>query len=192
MGMLDEKVALVTGATRGAGRGIAVELAAAGAFVYCTGRSTRAQRSEMDRPETIEETVEIIEREGGRGAAVQVDHLEPSQVEALVTRIERYHGRLDLLINDIWGGDKYLEWNVPVWQHSLEQGLRMLRLGIDTHLITSHLDRKSTRLNSSHSQISYAVFCLKKKKKKKKIEHNKIKKILNNNKSSDSNDELIH
>jgi len=138
MGMLDEKVALVTGATRGAGRGIAVELAAAGAFVYCTGRSTRAQRSEMDRPETIEETVEIIEREGGRGAAVQVDHLEPSQVEALVTRIERYHGRLDLLINDIWGGDKYLEWNVPVWQHSLEQGLRMLRLGIDTHLITSH------------------------------------------------------
>src|SRR5918992_1535622 len=138
MAKLEGKVALVTGATRGAGRGIAIELAAAGAFVYCTGRSTRAQRSEMDRPETIEETVELIERERGRGAAVQVDHLEPAQVEALVARIEREQGRLDVLVNDIWGGDKYLEWNVPVWQHSLEQGLRMLRLGIDTHIITSH------------------------------------------------------
>lgn len=135
---LDGKVALVTGATRGAGRGIALELAAAGAFVYCTGRSTRAQRSEMDRPETIEETAELIERDGGRGVAVQVDHLDPAQVQSLVSRIEHDHGRLDVLVNDIWGGDKYLEWNVPVWQHSLDQGLRMLRLGIDTHLITSH------------------------------------------------------
>lgn len=136
--MLKGKVALVTGATRGAGRGIAIELAAAGAFVYCTGRSTRAQRSEMDRPETIEETVELIEREGGRGAAVQVDHLEPSQVEALVAQIESEQGRLDVLVNDIWGGDKFIEWSTPVWQHSLERGLRMLRLAIDTHVITSH------------------------------------------------------
>ena len=138
MGTLDKKVALVAGATRGAGRGIALELGAAGAFVYCTGRSTKAQRSEMDRPETIEETVEMIEREGGHGAAVQVDHLEPSQVEALVARIERDHGRLDVLVNDIWGSDKFIQWNVPVWEHSLERGLRMLRLAIDTHIITSH------------------------------------------------------
>jgi NAD(P)-dependent dehydrogenase (short-subunit alcohol dehydrogenase family) len=129
---------LVAGATRGAGRGIACELAAAGAFVYCTGRSTRAQRSEMDRPETIEETVELMEREGGRGAAVQVDHLDPKQVQTLVAQVEREHGRLDVLVNDIWGSDKFIQWNVPVWEHSLERGLRMLRLAIDTHLITSH------------------------------------------------------
>lgn len=138
MRTLEGKVALVTGATRGAGRGIAIELAAAGAFVYCTGRSTRAQRSELDRPETIEETVELIEREGGRGVALQVDHLDQLQVEALVARIEREQGRLDVLVNDIWGGDKFIEWNVPVWQHSLERGLHMLRLAIDTHIITNH------------------------------------------------------
>jgi NAD(P)-dependent dehydrogenase (short-subunit alcohol dehydrogenase family) len=136
--MLEGKIALVTGATRGAGRGIAIELGAAGAFVYCTGRSTRAQRSEMDRPETIEETVELIEREGGRGVAVQVDHLEAPQVEALVSRIEREQGRLDVLVNDIWGGDKFIEWSTPVWQHSLERGLHMLRNAIDTHVITNH------------------------------------------------------
>lgn len=138
MSTLDGKIALVAGATRAAGRGIALELAAAGAFVYCTGRSTRAQRSEMDRPETIEETVELIESEGGRGAAVQVDHSDPAQVEALLARIESEQGRLDVLVNDIWGGDKSIQWNVPVWEHSLDQGLKMMHRAIDTHIITSH------------------------------------------------------
>ena len=135
---LEGKVALVAGATRGAGRGIARELGAAGAIVYCTGRSTKQQRSEMNRPETIEETAELIEREGGRAVPMQVDHLDPSQVESLVARIERDHGRLDVLVNDIWGGDHFIQWNIPVWEHSLENGLRMLRLAIDTHIITNH------------------------------------------------------
>jgi NAD(P)-dependent dehydrogenase (short-subunit alcohol dehydrogenase family) len=135
---LKGKVALVAGATRGAGRGIAVELGAAGATVYATGRSTRAQPSEMRRPETIEETAELIQKAGGQGIGVQVDHLDHAQVEALVTRIEREEGRLDILVNDIWGGDFLTEWNVPVWEHSLENGLHILRLAIDTHLITSH------------------------------------------------------
>jgi NAD(P)-dependent dehydrogenase (short-subunit alcohol dehydrogenase family) len=132
------EVALVAGATRGAGRGIAIELGAAGATVYCTGRTTRAQRSEYDRPETIEETAEAVTAAGGEGIAVQVDHLEATQVQALVARIDADHGRLDVLVNDIWGGELLTEWNVPVWQHSLENGLRIMRLGIDTHLITSH------------------------------------------------------
>jgi NAD(P)-dependent dehydrogenase (short-subunit alcohol dehydrogenase family) len=135
---LSGKVALVAGATRGAGRGIATELGAAGATVYVTGRTTRTQRSEMNRPETIEETAELVNQSGGQGIAVQVDHLEPTQVQALVERIEREQGRLDVLVNDVWGADYLIEWNVPVWQHSLESGLRMLRLAIDTHIITSH------------------------------------------------------
>ena len=138
MKMLEGKVALVAGATRGAGRGIAVELGAAGATVYCTGRSTANQRSEMNRPETIEETAALIEQAGGQGIAVAVDHLQPPQVQQLVQRIEREHGRLDILVNDIWGGDHFIQWNTPVWDHSLENGLRMLHLAIDTHIITSH------------------------------------------------------
>lgn len=136
--ILEGKVALVAGATRGAGRGTAIELGAAGATVYVTGRSTRAQRSEVDRVETIEETAELVEAAGGKGIAVQVDHLEPAQVEALVARIEREQGRLDVLVNDVWGAEALIEWNVPVWKHSLEGGLRMLRLGVETHIITSH------------------------------------------------------
>lgn len=135
---LQGKVALVAGATRGAGRGIAVELGAAGATVYCTGRTTRAQRSEYNRPETIEETAEMVQQAGGRGIALQVDHLDPAQVQVLAARIEREQGRLDLLVNDVWGGELLAEWNVPVWEHSLEKGLRLLRLAIDTHIITSH------------------------------------------------------
>jgi NAD(P)-dependent dehydrogenase (short-subunit alcohol dehydrogenase family) len=135
---LEGKAALVAGGTRGAGRGIAVELGAAGATVYVTGRTTRTQRSEYDRPETIEETAELVDRAGGRGIAVRVDHLDPTQVEALIARIEDEQGRLDVLVNDVWGAEHLAEWNVPVWEHSLERGLRMLRLAIDTHIITSH------------------------------------------------------
>jgi NAD(P)-dependent dehydrogenase (short-subunit alcohol dehydrogenase family) len=135
---LDGKVALVAGATRGAGRGTAVALGEAGATVYCTGRSTRQRRSEYGRPETIEDTAEMVTGAGGVGIAVAVDHLEPGQVEALVRRIDAGHGRLDVLVNDIWGGEQLFEWNAPVWEHDLENGLRILRLAIDTHLITSH------------------------------------------------------
>jgi NAD(P)-dependent dehydrogenase (short-subunit alcohol dehydrogenase family) len=135
---LHGKVGLVAGATRGAGRGIAVALGEAGATVYCTGRSTREQRSEYDRPETIEETAELVTAAGGGGIAVPVDHLERDQVEALARRIEDESGRLHVLVNDIWGGELLFEWNTPLWEHDLDKGLRILRLAIDTHLITSH------------------------------------------------------
>lgn len=132
------KVALVAGATRGAGRGIAAELGAAGATVYVTGRTTRQQQSEYRRPETIEETAELVTAAGGKGIAVQVDHLVSEEVAALVQRIRTEQGRLDILVNDIWGGENYVEWNKPVWEHDLAKGLRMLHLAIDTHLITAH------------------------------------------------------
>ncbi|MFP5363106.1 MAG: SDR family oxidoreductase [Thermoleophilia bacterium] len=132
------KVALVAGATRGAGRGIAVSLGEAGATVYCTGRTTRTRRSEYDRPETIEQTAELVDRAGGSGIAVEVDHLQPAQVQALVARIDADHGRLDVLVNDIWGAERLFEWDTPIWEHDLDAGLRLLRLAIDTHLITSH------------------------------------------------------
>jgi NAD(P)-dependent dehydrogenase (short-subunit alcohol dehydrogenase family) len=132
------KVALVAGATRGAGRGIAIELGAAGAAVYVTGRTTRERRSEYDRPETIEETAALVDGAGGQGIAVPTDHLEPPQVAALVARIARERARLDVLVNDVWGGEHLMEWNKPVWEHSLEKGLRMLRNAVHTHLVTSH------------------------------------------------------
>jgi NAD(P)-dependent dehydrogenase (short-subunit alcohol dehydrogenase family) len=135
---LQGKVALVTGATRGAGRGIATALGEAGATVYCTGRSTQGRRSEYNRPETIEETAELVTAAGGTGIAVAVDHLEADQVRALVERIDAEQGRLDVLVNDIWGGEKLFQWNTPLWEHDLDNGLRMLRLQIETHLITSH------------------------------------------------------
>ena len=139
---LEGKIALVAGASRGAGRGIAVELGAAGATVYATGRTTRTQQSEYERPETIEETGELVSAAGGKGIAVQVDHLVPEQVNKLVDRIRAEQGRLDILVNDIWGGEKLKggpdDWNKSVWEHDLEKGLRILRLQIDTHLITAH------------------------------------------------------
>lgn len=132
------KIALVAGGTRGGGRGISIELGAAGATVYITGRTTRQEQSEYGRPETIEETAELVTAAGGTGIAVQADHLVPEQVRALVARIRAEQGRLDILVNDIWGGEKLMEWNKAVWEHDLQKGLRMLRLGIDTHLITAH------------------------------------------------------
>jgi NAD(P)-dependent dehydrogenase (short-subunit alcohol dehydrogenase family) len=135
---LEGRVALVAGATRGAGRGTAVALGEAGATVYCTGRTTREQRSESDRPETIEETAEQVTAAGGNGIAVRVDHLEPEQVADLVHRIDAEQGRLGVLVNDVWGGDRFIEWSTPVWEHDLANGLRMLHRAVDTHLITSH------------------------------------------------------
>ncbi|OOE12674.1 SDR family oxidoreductase [Fictibacillus arsenicus] len=135
---LKGKIALVAGGTRGAGRGIAMELGAAGATVYITGRTTRKEISEYRRPETIEGTADLVNELGGVGIPVQTDHLVPEQVKALIEKIEKEQGRLDILVNDIWGGENLIEWNSPVWKHSLEKGLRMLRLAVDTHLITSH------------------------------------------------------
>ncbi|WP_371618941.1 SDR family oxidoreductase [Streptomyces sp. NBC_00454] len=135
---LEGRVALVAGATRGAGRGIAVELGARGATVYVTGRSTRGRRSEYDRPETIEETAELVTAAGGRGIAVVADHLVPEQVQALVGRIDAERGRLDVLVNDIWGGERLFEWESTVWEHDLDNGLRLLRLAVETHAVTSH------------------------------------------------------
>lgn len=136
--MMAGRVALVAGATRGAGRGIAVELGAAGATVYVTGRSTRGRPSEYGRPETIEETAALVIEAGGAGIAVAADHLVPDEVRALVERIRAEQGRLDILVNDIWGGEGLFEWDKPVWEHDLEKGLRLLALGIHTHLITAH------------------------------------------------------
>ncbi len=134
---LQGKVALVAGGTRAAGRGIAVALGAAGATVYVTGRSSGANRSEMDRPETIEETAGMVDDAGGRGIPVRVDHLEPDEVRALVQRIDDEQGRLDVLVNDIWGATT-MEWDATVWESNLDVGLRMWRLGVETHAITNH------------------------------------------------------
>jgi NAD(P)-dependent dehydrogenase (short-subunit alcohol dehydrogenase family) len=137
-GPLDGQVALVTGATRGAGRGMAVELGAAGATVYVTGRTTRESRSPVDRAETIEDTARLVTEAGGRGIAVRCDHMVPADVAALVRRIEdEQDGRLDVLVDDTWGGDQWIEWK-PIWEHDLEKGLRALRNGLETHLITLH------------------------------------------------------
>ncbi len=138
------RVAVVAGATRGAGRGIAAALGEAGATVICTGRSSVAGTggSDYDRAETIEETAELVTRLGGIGIAIQVDHLDTDQVRGLAARIRRDHGRIDVLVNDIWGGEILTggpaDWNTPIWEHDLDGGLRILRLAIDTHLVTSH------------------------------------------------------
>ncbi|MGY1638097.1 SDR family oxidoreductase [Geodermatophilus sp. SYSU D00742] len=134
---LSGTVALVAGGTRGAGRGIAVALGAAGATVWCTGRSTAGRPSEYGRPETIEQTADLVTAAGGRGVPVVCDHLDPAQVAALAARIDAESGHLDVLVNDVWGGELLVEWDVPLWEHDLDGGLRMLRLAVDTHLVTS-------------------------------------------------------
>jgi NAD(P)-dependent dehydrogenase (short-subunit alcohol dehydrogenase family) len=139
-------VAVVAGATRGAGRGIAAGLGEAGATVICTGRSSRsgsgAIRSDYARAETIEETAELVTQLGGVGIAIQVDHLDSAQVRRLAARVRHDHGHIDVLVNDIWGAEVLKgsppTWNTPIWRHDLEAGLRILRLAVDTHLITSH------------------------------------------------------
>ncbi|WP_314193449.1 SDR family oxidoreductase [uncultured Arthrobacter sp.] len=135
---LSGKVALVAGATRGAGRGTAVALGEAGAVVYCTGRTAKGRTSDYRRPETIDETAAMVSAAGGTGIAVAVDHLHAPEVEALVRRIDHEHGRLDILVNDIWGGENLIQWNTPLWEHDLDGGLRMLHGAVDTHLVTSH------------------------------------------------------
>jgi NAD(P)-dependent dehydrogenase (short-subunit alcohol dehydrogenase family) len=138
------RMAVVAGATRGAGRGIAAALGEAGATVICTGRTSRSRklRSDYDRAETIEETAELVTRLGGTGIPVAVDHLDPVQVEALAHRLRNEYGHIDVLVNDIWGGEVLkggpAQWNTPIWQHDLDDGLRILRLAIETHLVTSH------------------------------------------------------
>jgi NAD(P)-dependent dehydrogenase (short-subunit alcohol dehydrogenase family) len=143
--VLRGKVAVVAGATRGAGRGIACGLGEAGATVICTGRTTRADgsvRSDYDRPETIDETAELVRALGGTGVAVPVDHLAASEVAALAERLRHEYGRIDVLVNDIWGAEVLkggpADWNTPIWEHDVDGGLRILRLALDTHLITSH------------------------------------------------------
>ena len=136
-GPLEGKVALVAGASRAAGRGIAVELGAAGATVYCTGRTSGTERSEMDRSETIEETAALVDEAGGRGIAVRVDHLVPAEVAALVEQIDAEQGALHILVNDIFGATK-MEWDATVWESDLDYGLHLLRLAVDTHAITAH------------------------------------------------------
>ena len=134
-----ERVALVAGATRGAGRAIAVELARAGLYVYATGRSSRvAGRSEIGRPETIEDTGDLMADAGGQGTAMVVDHEDPAAVADLLARVQSERGRLDVLVNDIFGGDRYAQWHTPMWEHDLPGGLRMLRMGVDTHIVTAH------------------------------------------------------
>ncbi len=131
------RVALVAGATRGAGRGIAVELGATGVTVYVTGRSTRAKRSDMDRPETIEDTAELVSEAGGTGIAVACDHTDPDQVAALVARVRADHARLDILVNDVWGGDPLTEWGVPLWKLDLAKVRALWERAVFTHVVTS-------------------------------------------------------
>ncbi len=139
---LQDKIALVAGATRGAGRGIAMALGEAGATVYCTGRSSRKNATKRSaapgQRETIEETAELVTAAGGHGIAVKVDHTIPAEVKKLAALIKRRHKGLDILVNDVWGGDALTEWGKPFWTVNLENGLQMLKQAIHSHIITAH------------------------------------------------------
>jgi NAD(P)-dependent dehydrogenase (short-subunit alcohol dehydrogenase family) len=170
------RVAVVAGATRGAGRGIAAALGEAGATVICTGRtsSVRRLKSDYDRSETIEETAKLVTKLGGTGIAIPMDHLVPDEVQKLSERLKNEFGRIDILVNDIWGAEVLkggpAEWNTPVWELDLDNGLRILRLAIDTHIITSkyllpllisrpgglliEVTDGTTKYNASHYRIS--------------------------------------
>ncbi|HKU73253.1 MAG TPA: SDR family oxidoreductase [Pyrinomonadaceae bacterium] len=170
------RIAVVAGATRGAGRGIAMALGEAGATVICTGRtsSVRKLKSDYDRSETIEETAELVTKLGGTGIAIPLDHLVPDEVQKLSERLKKEFGRIDILVNDIWGAEVLkggpAEWNTPVWELDLAKGLRILRLAIDTHIITSkyllplliaqpggllvEVTDGTTKYNASHYRIS--------------------------------------
>ncbi|MCY4635898.1 MAG: SDR family oxidoreductase [Acidobacteria bacterium] len=134
---LHGRVAVVAGATRGAGRGIARMLGAAGATVYCTGRSVRGRPATEGRPETIEETAQMVAAEGGRGIAVRTDHTIESEVARLFARVSDEQGRLDILVNDIWGGDALTEWGSPFWTLSISQGQELFERAVHSHIITS-------------------------------------------------------
>ena len=170
------RVAVVAGATRGAGRGIAAALGEAGATVICTGRtsSVRKLKSDYDRSETIEETAALVTQLGGNGIAIAMDHLVPDEVKQLAERLQNEFGKIDILVNDIWGAEILKggppEWNTPVWELDLAKGLRILRLAIDTHIITSRyllplliahpggllveVTDGTTKYNASHYRIS--------------------------------------
>lgn len=170
------RVAVVAGATRGAGRGIAAALGEAGATVICTGRtsSLRKLKSDYERTETIEETADLVTQLGGTGIAVPMDHLVPDEVRQLADRLRNEFGKIDILVNDIWGAELLKggppEWNTPVWELDLAKGLRILRLAIDTHIITSkyllpllisqpdgllvEVTDGTTKYNASHYRIS--------------------------------------
>lgn len=128
------KIAVVAGATRGAGRGIAVALGEAGATVFCTGRSVAGASAMAGRPETIHETADLVTARGGRGVAVRADHTDPAQVAALFAQV----GEFDILVNDIWGCEDLVQWGKKVWEIDIHSGLTMIDRAIKTHIITSH------------------------------------------------------
>jgi NAD(P)-dependent dehydrogenase (short-subunit alcohol dehydrogenase family) len=139
--MKKKRVALVAGATRGAGRGIATALGEAGYTVYCSGRSTRTHAATPGRTETIDETAERVAARGGEGIAVQTDHRDPAQVRALIDRIADEQGQLDLLVNDIWGGDAWMDWWWKItrfWEIPIDKGLGVIETAVNTHIITAH------------------------------------------------------
>jgi NAD(P)-dependent dehydrogenase (short-subunit alcohol dehydrogenase family) len=133
---LEGRVCLVAGATRGAGRGISIALGEAGATVYCSGRSAGGHRA-SNRPETVEETAALVTQAGGRGLVAQTDHTDEAQVQALLERIRREHGGLDLLVNDVWGGDELTQWNLPFWEQDLTRARTLVERGLWSHIITA-------------------------------------------------------